>query len=499
MTHDNTHNTDTAHSQQADGQAELAFTTIVAEPGPAQWRACALDADGYPVRLEFFSAPEFDATGALFHARVTRVDANLDLAFLDLGDGRTGVMNQRRARLLKAGRSFSITESVAEGERLLVQAVHDRQGAEGKAISVTPKPRLAGRYVTMEAVRSDQEGRLNTSKDLSPADSHALADTLAPYADGTALIVRANAAKPCHKAALAEAQRFYAALTAPVGEPGLCFAFSPQEQLLLSVPARRDSDVEILLENGSDVAALTALARSHYPDLADSIHRFTSDEEGTAFDILGVDGAVEEAVSGHISLPSGGWIGIHQTPALTVIDVNMGQAYKASDAAEAKLMVNQEAALAVAYHIQFQNIGGLIVIDFIDMTGKGRIQTLMDTLAAALREDSVPVSHTGLSAFGLLTLNRPARGLSLRERMMVQPSARPRTDALALELLRRASAAAGSPQPGTLVLSASARVQSWLEERPHLLTALSADTNRAFVFEEQDASAAYTVACRLRS
>ena len=439
------------------------------EPGIGEWRRAGIDRDGIPVSLDHLSDPLLNATGALFDARVTRVDAVADLAFLDLGNGRTGVMNQRRARLRKKGRSLSIRDSLTEGERLRVQAVHDAEGLEDKAISVTPRPRLVGRYCTVEQAA----GRLNFSKDLGPTVVKRLTAALGPLPEEAALLIRGRADRVDPAIVAAEASHLTRQIIRDVGAPGLVFVEPMSGRSLIDLD---DSNHPILVEGGSAYAALMALADSRFPDLAPRLSLWRG--EGSMMEDCGVEESIEEALSERIPLPSGGWLSVHPTPALTAIDVNMGSAWKAADAAEAKLTVNLEAALAVAWNIRFQNIGGLIVIDFINMTGKDRLARLVETLKQAVREDPVQPQISGMSAFGLVQINRAKRGPSLRDRMLQERAPLPRPKAAAASLLRRAQRVGLSPDVGNLHLSAPEGVIDWLKQNPHWTEVLSNETGR---------------------
>lgn len=451
------------------------FPAILIEPGLGLWRRSRLDEDGFPASLDHLSDAALDATGAIFDACVTKVDPTLDLAFLDLGDGRSGVMNQRRARLRKKGRSFAITDSVSEGERLKVQAVSDPQSMDGKAIAVTPRPKLTGRYCVVETGGQ----RLNFSKDLGPARIKALTPLLEGPASRSAIIIRGRAQLVDPDVVAAEANQLTDALTRPVGEPGLVFAFTPLMQALKDLP---DTPDPVCIEGGSALADAKGCARTAYPDLVDRLVQLNTD--APAFDAFGIDEAIEEALSGRIDLPSGGWITISPTPAFTAVDVNMGSAYRAQDAAEAKLGVNMEAAMAIAHQMRFQNIGGLIVIDFIDMTGKGRIETLLKTLTHAVQDDPQPVQLSGLSQFGLVQINRARRGLSLLERMTAQPPRRLRASTIAEDLLRRALRLGHSKNQGDLVITAPDAVREVFDEVSENLTKLEGKTGRRIIIED---------------
>lgn len=450
---------------------------ILIEPGIGAWRRAEIDEQGFPVSFDMVCETDLDRTGAVFMGRVSRIDTGSDLAFFDLGGGIQGVMNHRRARLLKKGRSRSIQECVSQGEVLAVQVVHDPAGLDGKLPSLTPRPKITGRYCVVEAGGA----RLNFSKDLGPKQVKGLDEALSGLGDKAAIVVRARAARVAPEMVLTEAETAVRMIRG--GEqtaPGLIWARDTLDQCLVDLD---DSNTPILIEGGSAFARARSLARSRYPDLAD---RIEGADAPSLMEAYGVEESIEEALAPRIDLPSGGWISVHPTPALTAIDVNMGTAYKAGDAADAKLMVNQEAALAIAWHLRFQNIGGLIVVDFIDLTGKGRIEALMTTLKSALAEDPLMPQTSGLSAFGLVQINRARRGVSLRDRLLVDRAPAERADAAALALLRGAQKLGRTNGQGQLVMTASEAVQTYLKDS--ILKRLTEETGRMVIVRTGKAS-----------
>lgn len=442
---------------------------MIIEPGIGQWRSAVLDEKGFPSSLSFHDEVALSPVDAIFKARVTKLDATNDMAFLDLGDGLSGAMSLRRAKLLVKGRADKISDCVTEGATLVVQVVAESAASEGKAYAVTPRPRLMGRYVVAEAGGA----RLNFSKDIPPKAVKTLTPLLTPLASQGALIVRSRASGVPAKIVEAEAAMLVAALNPPDDKLGLLFAFSPLEQALIATP---DGDGGIAVEGGGPFANVRSTAAERWPDILERLALYEGD--GPAFEHFGVEEAIEEALAGKILLPSGGWISIHETPALTVVDVNMGQALKGRAAGDAKLIVNMEAAMAVGYHLRFQDIGGLIVVDFIDMSAKGAARELMQALDTAFEEDPVPVQHTGISQFGLVEISRRRKGLSLKARMQRERQPDMRPEATALDLLRKARRLGRSAAPGTLVITAPKTVCDWLDAHTAYTDDLRLQTQR---------------------
>ena len=122
-------------------------------------------------------------------------------------------------------------------------------------------------------------------------------------------------------------------------------------------------------------------------------------------------------MEGVIPLPSGGNLKIEETSAMTVIDVNSGAGRKGTSLDTMHLETNLEAAKAAAREIRFQNIGGLITVDFIDMRKREDRDKVLHVLGDQLAKDHMATEHTPINRFGLLTIKRRRRGLALREAM----------------------------------------------------------------------------------
>lgn len=449
----------------------------VIEPGIGLWRSADIGSEGgaedgevgLPTDLRFHDDVKLSPLDGVFAARITAVDKANDLAFADLGDGITGCMNLRRAKLLVKGRVDGISDCVTEGMKLLVQVVSEPSAQDDKALVITPRPRLMGRYVVVEMGGA----RLNFSKDIGPSKVKKLTPDLTGLAEHGVIIVRSRASQVPVDAVVQEAKHLIDALNVTAEKPGLVFAYTPLEKALVSVP---DDSRSVVIEGGSALAQAKNISASRWPDVHARLIKHTMPEP--AFEHYGVNEAIEEALAERIMLPSGGWISITPTAAMTVVDVNMGNAFKGRSASDAKVIVNMEAALAVLYHLRFQDIGGLIVVDFIDMTAKGAARDLMQLIEKVAREDRVPVQHTGISTFGMMEFARKRSGLSLKDRMQVAGKPRTRIDSAALDLLRRGVRTGQVPKPGALVIAGPEVLLAWLKRHPDYISELAHSTQR---------------------
>jgi Rne/Rng family ribonuclease len=456
-------------------EEDIQLPAIIVEPGIGYWRSATLDEEGFPEKLTFHDDVGLSYMGAVFKARVTAIDNASDIAFFALGKSPngaqiSGMMNLRRAKQLASGPVSSISDCLQEGQRIMVQVLAEPASLERKALPLTARPRLDGHYISIEAGK----GRLNLSKDLSPLTGQTLSEKLQDVAQHCAVIIRSSAEHVRSEVVVREAKTLADILAQAVDQEGLLHVPSPAQKTLLGA---RYVDGPIYVEGAGSFATLKALAQKECPDLVDRLQLYRGSER--AFETYGVEEAIEEALAEQIMLPSGGWISIHESRALTAIDVNLGTALKGGSASEAKLVTNMEAALAIAHHLKFQDIGGLVVVDFVDMSTKGSAAKLLDLFDEAVSADTAQVRRSGISAFGLVEINRQRKGLSLRDRLLVQKDPEFRISYRASNLLNRALVLGQSAGHGDLTIATNQTVIDWLERRPIMLEDVKKQTGRA--------------------
>jgi ribonuclease G len=172
-----------------------------------------------------------------------------------------------------------------------------------------------------------------------------------------------------------------------------------------------------------------------------------------------------------VALPSGGWITIEATEALTAIDVNSGSYIEGGGLEDTSLKVNLEAAEAIGRQLRLRGIGGLIVIDFIHLGDPKNIERLLEALKTACAKGRVPSQILGMSEFGLveMTRKRVRDPLAIRTtedcRRCDGHGRRKTTETVALEILRRMERAAAAAPGKPLTVRAAPGVVRWLEAR----------------------------------
>lgn len=348
---------------------------------------------------------------ALYLARVKKVESKLNAAFLDLG-GFDAFLPFRHARALKdAGPGKRISDLVREGETLLVKIIASGNEGDGKLPLATANPMVAGRY----ALSGHLPGKAMLSQKITdPKKKAALSALLDDVADGNSLVLRTNAEAVSEDMVMDEVrdlQALWKIITPEDGKIGLVLSGLDRVEKVLRDYAPHNVD-EILINDRVAWLKAKKLVEQKWPDLEGKIKLY--DEETPLLEAFGVAEKIDAATSGVIPLPSGGNLFIEDTHAMTVIDVNSGTMRRGTSPEGVYLATNLEAAAAIARELRFQNLSGLITVDFIDLPSKAAQEKVLETLDQALARDPLSVERTGFNRFGLLSLRRKRRGKTLK-------------------------------------------------------------------------------------
>jgi ribonuclease G len=416
----------------------------------------ALLADGKVEALHFFRDLTPHLTGNIYWAVIRRLAPEFEGVFLELEPGLD-------AFLAVKGKS---AEGLTEGQKLLVQV--KKEAAGDKPAEVTRKIDLTGRATQFQP--------LGKVREISAAIEKSRKAELAEFLKGFENIsggirLRAAAATTSHvdlAAELAAAQELWVDIQQAAGK-----VKAPRCLIREASPALRflrdhlGGDIQKVI---FDRAATLAEARNY---LGPETPPLTLHKGGEMFSDFGVDAVLASLFDARIPLSGGGWIAIEETEALTAIDVNAGSPIKNQGAAELGLSTNREAAREIARQLRLRQIGGLVVVDFIDMPNAAYGQILLEDFDAFLKTDPFPVRRTGFSAFGLIELTRKKTGPSLIRQLAVPAALKPTLETSGLSALRLAEQT-GKVAPGRpLVIESDGATAHWLEERrPALLAEL---------------------------
>lgn len=404
--------------------------------------------------------------GHIYLGRVRRLMPGMEAAFVDLGTERAGFLPLRPAR---GNDADDPPPAVTEGEEVCVQITRDAVGRKGAQLS--RRLSLAGRLVVL---MPDGDG-VSVSRMIADEDERErLTEIMQGVAGpGERFILRTAAEGAGAEELAADADYLRASLREleaardSAAPPALLHAeLDPLERVLRDHADEHMTSIRI--DNAAALAAAGEFCRRFMP----AVEPLLALHDGPAplFDVFEIDNAIEDALDSHVWLPSGAGIVIEATEAFTAVDVNSGAATGQAGAEAAALGVNLEAAQELARQLRLRNIGGLVVVDFIDMEQDESWQNLVEVVEEATARDRTPVRVLGRTGAGLVEITRRRRRPSL---IQCLTEACPNCDGLGWiksiatvtsEIQRALYRQTHQLPAGALVVCASAEVIDALEE-----------------------------------
>jgi len=349
--------------------------------------------------------------GNIYKAVVTRVEPSLEACFVDYGEDRHGFLpfKEIARSYFKEGvavRDARINDVIKEGQELLVQVEKEERGNKGAALTTFIS--LAGRYVVLMPNNPRGGG---VSRRIEGEDREELKENLESldYPKGMSLIAR-TAGIGRSAAELQWDLNYLLKLWTAIDEAarGGKGAFLIYQESSLVIRAIRDyfhADIGEILIDKDDIYEQAKQFMAHVmPDTANRVKRYRDD--APLFSRFQIEHQIETAFSRTVNLPSGGAIVIDHTEALVSVDVNSARATRGSDIEETATRTNLEAADEIARQCRLRDLGGLIVVDFIDMEESKNRREVETRLRDALRHDRARVQFSSISKFGLLELSR---------------------------------------------------------------------------------------------
>lgn len=419
--------------------------------------------------------------GNIILGRVQRVLPGMQAAFVDVGLDRAGFLGAREARCLADLPGFDderapkISDCVREGEEILVQVVKDPIGEKGARLSANVT--IPGRLLVLVPNQAGIALSRRIDDDAERARLIALGDAMLCDANGTLVpgagyILRSAAIGASladlreDAERLAEAWRPVLARRQSAAAPATLYNdLDPVERTMRDeVDA---STARVLIDDAHAAEAARAYCRRAMPEAEEKIEFFTG--PGMLFDLYDLEEEIERLTNPRVPLPSGGWITIEGTEALTAIDVNSGSFTASTGLEETSLRVNLEAAHEIGRQLCLRGIGGLIVIDFIHLNEPANIQKVLDVLAASLAKDRTPTQISPMSEFGLVEITRkrirdPLFKLMTEGCRPCRGHGRTRTtDSVAFEVLRRVEREAAAAPGRPILVRAAPEIVRWLE------------------------------------
>ncbi|QYJ99142.1 ribonuclease E [Shewanella alkalitolerans] len=357
----------------------------------------------------------------IYKGKITRVEPSLEAAFVDYGAERHGFLPLKEIarEYFPKGYSFqgrpNIKEVVKEGQEVIVQIDKEERGNKGAALTTFIS--LAGSYLVLMP-NNPRAGGISRRIEGDERTELKAAMSELEVPQGMGLIVRtAGVGKDAAelKWDLKVLQHHWAAIEEAAQNRPAPFLIHQESNVI--VRAIRDylrRDVgEVLIDHQriyEQAKQHVALVR---PDFVDRIKRYEA--EVPLFTHFQIETQIESAFQREVRLPSGGSIVIDPTEALTSIDINSARATKGGDIEETALNTNLEAADEIARQLRLRDLGGLVVIDFIDMTPVRHQREVENRMRDAVHHDRARVQLGRISRFGLMEMSRQRLRPSLEE------------------------------------------------------------------------------------
>lgn len=359
-----------------------------------------------PVLVEHYVAREDtdSVAGNIYLAVARNVLPGMEAAFLDFGASKNGVLYASDVAVPGKKGNKRIEQVLKEGDEVLVQVTKDAMGAKGARL--TGMPSLPGRYLVL-VPDSDNVG---ISRRLPDEDRNRLREIINKVRpQGYGVIVRTAARHASAEELAADISRLmkdWEKIQSEAEKGGAPRLIHQEPELLIKVIREHfTADFrKLLIDDRSSYDKVVNYLQSTAPDLVSKVQHY--EDEIDLFDRYHVDDQLKKALDRKVFLPSGGHLVIDRTEALTVIDVNTGKFVGSNRLEDTVLQNNIEAAEEIGRQLRLRDIGGIIVIDFIDMETTENQQKVLRRLKETLAKDKTRTQVFEVSHLGLVEMTR---------------------------------------------------------------------------------------------
>ena len=439
--------------------------------------------------------------GNIYKGQVSRVLPGLQAAFIEIGLERTAFLHARdmvRHDPVAAGEEPPpeplISDLLRQGDEVVVQVIKDPLGSKGARLSTDIS--IPSRFLVLLpncdvigiSVRIEDEPERVRLKEL--------VHTLRPESEGHGYIVRTNA-EGVNDFALSADMVYLGKVWQAVSERSLTAAPASCifEDLSLAPRALRDMMHEevdrVRIDSPEALKKVRDFAQRFVPDWLERIEEHTV--ERPIFDIFGVEDEIENALKPTVPLKSGGYLVFDQTEAMTTIDVNTGGYVGYRNLEETIYKTNQEAAQTITRQLRLRNLGGIIIIDFIDMNDEEHRKQLMISFERALERDHAKSTLTEISSLGLIEMTRKRTTESLERRLCVPcpycdgKGTIKSAETVCLEIFREIMRSSRQFEASKLMVVASSKVvELILDEQSATIAELEELTGKSIRFQRED-------------
>ena len=349
----------------------------------------------------------------IYKGRVTRIEPSLEAAFIDYGADRHGFLSFKEIaqQYFPPGTNpdsnrLQIREVLHEGQELMVQVDKEERGNKGAAL--TTKISLAGCYLVLMPNTPGGGGISRSIEGENRSELREILDSLSIPED-MSVIVRTAAVGKRHEELewdLAFLLKHWEAIKNAHEQRAAPFLIHQESDVVIRAlrDYLREDIIEVLIDNAEVYAKARKYVNEVRPDFINRVKHYQGNIP--LFTRFQIESQIETAYQREVRLPSGGYLVIDHAEALVAIDINSGGATRGGDIEETALNTNIEAANEIARQLRLRDLGGLIVIDFIDMSSTRNQREVENRLRTALEIDRARVQVGRLSRFGLLEMSR---------------------------------------------------------------------------------------------
>ena len=355
--------------------------------------------------------------GDIFRGKVVRVMPGMEAAFVDIGLDKAAFIHasdieeiDNEGFELKSDSPKTIQELLREGQYLIVQVAKDAISTKGARLTThltLPSRNLVylprSKHVGISQRLESEEERTRLLDQLNSVLEEE------SWQGRGGFIIR-TAAEGAGPEEFVEDVRYLKRLWTKVDErigraEQVCSVYGEKALYMRTVRDLITSNVEkIRVDNSNSLAEIKQFLEEFVPDSSTSVELYTGDRP--IFDLYGIEDEINKALGRQVKLKSGGDLIIDQTEAMTTIDVNTGAYLGSRNHAETIFKTNLEAATAIARQLRVRNLGGIIILDFIDMQDEEHQRQVERTLGKALEKDHAKTSVTDISQLGLIEMTR---------------------------------------------------------------------------------------------
>ena len=419
-------------------------TEILVDVTPMEARVAVLE-NGLVQDIHIERQARRGHVGNIYVGRVVRVMPGMQAAFVDIGLERSGFIHLADVIGSSAAADARIADHLRQGQLITVQVLKDPLGAKGARLSAELS--VSTRYlvympgrdhvgVSQRIEDAEERERLQAvlaaalaQEDLvqeGPAHSEpagSVQEGAAPQAPQRGGYILRTAAEGAGAAEIGADLRYLKRLWAVVArrqsaaaEPGLLYADLPLPLRAVRDFARQGVE-RIVIDSRENCTALRDFCLKYMPEMAQLVEYY--DEERALFDRHGVEDDIQRALQPVVTLKSGGHLVIDQTEAMTTVDVNTGSFVGRHNQEDTLFKTNLEAASVLARQLRLRNLGGIIIVDFIDMRDAEHRRQVHRALEKAMARDPARNKLSGVSELGLVEMTRKRTRESL-ERMLCE-------------------------------------------------------------------------------